>query len=50
MQLYLKPIYNILRQQKNFEWTTDHHKRFEEKKTPLAEQLSNTIPDPHQPI
>ena len=24
MQLYLRPFYNILRQQKNFEWTTEH--------------------------
>ena len=32
MQLYLKPFYNILRQQNNLEWTTEHKKRFEEKK------------------
>ena len=24
MQLYFKPLYNILRQQNNFEWTTEH--------------------------
>ena len=24
MQLYLRPFYNILRQQNNFEWTTEH--------------------------
>ena len=29
MQLYLKPFYNILRQQNNFEWTTEHQTRFE---------------------
>ena len=46
MQLYLRPFYNILRQQNSFEWTTEHQKRFEEKKTLLLEQLLNTIPDP----
>ena len=46
MQLYLSPIYNILRQQNNFEWTTEHQKKFEEIKTLLREQLSNTITDP----
>ena len=25
MKLYLRPLYNILRQQNNFEWTTEHH-------------------------
>ena len=50
MQLYLRPLYNILRQQNNFEWTTEHQKRFEETKTLLREQLSNTIPDPDQPF
>ena len=30
MQLYLRPLYNILRQQNNFEWTTEHQTRFEE--------------------
>ena len=48
MQLYLRPFYNILRQQNNSEWTTEHQKRFEEIKTLLTEQLSNTIPDPDQ--
>ena len=34
MQLYLRPFYNILRQQNSFEWTTEHQTRFEEiKKT-----------------
>ena len=33
MQLYLRPFYNILRQQINFEWTTEHQTRFEEIKT-----------------
>ena len=50
MQLNLRPLYNILRQQNNFEWTTEHQKRFEDIKTLLTEQLSNTIPDPDQPI
>ena len=30
MQLYFRPFYNILRQQKFFEWTTEHQTRFEE--------------------
>ena len=50
MQLYLKPFYNMLRHQNNFEWTTEHQKRFDEIKTLLTEQLSNTIPDPDQPF
>ena len=49
-QLYIRPFYNILRQQNNFEWTTEHQKRFEEIQTLLTEQLSNTIPNPDQPI
>ena len=32
MQLYLKTFYKILRQQNNFEWTTEYEKRFEEMK------------------
>ena len=48
MQLYLRPFYNIRRQQNNFEWTTEHQKRFEEIKTILTVQISNTIPDPEQ--
>ena len=50
MQLYLRQFYNILRQQNNFEWTTEHHTRFEEIKKLLTEQISNTIPDPNQPF
>ena len=50
MQLYLKPFYNFLRQQNNFEWTTEHQSRFEEIKNILTEQISNTIPDPNQPF
>ena len=50
MQLYLRPFYNILRQQNNFEWTTEHQTRFEEIKKLLTEQSSNTIPDPNQPF
>ena len=50
MQLYLRPFYNILRQQNIFEWTTEHQKRFEEIKTLLTEKLSNTFPNPDQPF
>ena len=50
MQLYLRPFYNILRQQNNFEWTTEHQTRFKEIKKLLTEQISNTIPDPNQPF
>ena len=50
MQLYLRPFYNILRQQNNFEWTTEHQTRFEESKKLLTEQISNTIPDSNQPF
>ena len=49
-QLYLRPFYNILRQQNIFEWTTEHQTRFEEIKKLLTEQISNTIPDPNQPL
>ena len=50
MQLYLRPFYNILRQQNNFEWTTEHQTRFDENKKMLKEKISNTIPDPNQPF
>ena len=50
MQLYLRPFSNILRQQNNFEWTTEHQTRFEEIKKLLTEQISNTISDPNQPF
>ena len=50
MLLYLRPFYNILRQQNNFEWTTEHQTRFEEIKKLLTEQISNTNPDPNQPF
>ena len=36
MKLYLRPFYNILRQQKNFEWTIEHQTRFEEFKKLLT--------------
>ena len=49
-QLYLRPFYNILRQQNNFEWNTEHQTRFDEIKKLLTEQISNTIPDPDQPF
>ena len=50
MQLYLRPFYNILRQQNNFEWTTKHQTQFKEIQKLLTEQISNTIPDPNQPF
>ena len=50
MQLCLRPFYNILRQENNFEWTTEHQTRFEEIKKLLTEQISNTIPYPNQPF
>ena len=50
MQLYLRLFYNILRQQNNFQWTTEHQTRFEEIKNLLTEQIFNTIPDPNQPF
>ena len=50
MQLYLRSFYNIHRQQNNFERTTEHQRIFEEIKTILTEQISNTIPDPDQPF
>ena len=40
MQLYLRPFYNILRQQNNFEWNIEHQARFEEIKKLLTEQIS----------
>ena len=48
MQLYLRPINNILRQQNNFEWTLEHQKSFDEIRTPISEQNSNTIPESNQ--
>ena len=48
MQLCLRQFWNILKKQNNFEWTTEHQKAFEEKKTLLTAQISNTIPDPDQ--
>ena len=50
MQLYLRPIYKILRQQNNFEWTLEQQKGFDEIRTLLTEQISNTIPDSNQPF
>ena len=50
MQLKLKPFYNIQRQQNNFEWSTEHQKRFEEIEKLLTEKISNTIQDPNQPF
>ena len=50
MQLYLRPFYNILRQQNTFEWTTEHQTRFDEIKKLPTEQISNIIPDPNRPF
>ena len=50
MQLYLRPFYNILRQQNNFEWTNEHQTRFKETKKLLTEQNPNSTPDPNQPF
>ena len=50
MQSYLRLFYNILRQQNNLEWTSEHQTRFEEIKKLLTEQILNTIPDPNQPF
>ena len=50
MQFFLRPFYNILRQQNIFERTTEHQTRFKEIKKLLTEQVSNTIPDPNQPF
>ena len=50
MQLYLRPFYNILRQQKNFEWTTEHQKLFKEVKKILTEQISKTVSDANRPF
>ena len=30
MQIFLRPFYNILKQQNNFERTTEHQTRFED--------------------
>ena len=35
MQLYIRPFYNILRQQNSFEWNTEHQIPFEEIKKTL---------------
>ena len=50
MQLFLRPFYNIIRQQIMFEWTLEHQKHFKEINTLSKEQKSNTIPDPGQPF
>ena len=50
MQLYLRPFYNILRQQNYFEWTTEHQKRFKEIKKSSHIKIIKTIPAPNQPF
>ena len=49
-QLYLRPFYNILREQNNFEWSTEHQTRFDKIQKFLTEQILNTIPDQNQPF
>ena len=50
MQSQTKEEMFIVLEMNNFEWTKDHQTRFEEIKTLLTEQMSNTIPDPDQPF
>ena len=50
MQLNLRHFYKILRQQNNYELTTEHQTRFKEIKKLSTKQISNTIPDPNQPF
>ena len=51
MQLYLRPFYNILRQQKILNGPLNIKHDFKKlKKKILTEQISNTIPDPNQPF
>ena len=46
----MRPFYNILRQENNFEWTTEYQKQFEETKTVLIEQIASTNANPDQPF
>ena len=46
MQLYLRPFYNILRQQNNFEWATKHQTRFEEIKNPSLNKFQTQFQVP----
>ena len=39
MQLYLRPFYNIIRQQNNSEWTTENQRRFDEIKKLLLNKF-----------
>ena len=50
MQFYLRSFYNILRQQNNFEWTTEHQKLFVEEKKLFSLKNYQTPPDPDQPF
>ena len=50
MQLYLTPFYNILRQQNNFEWTTEHQTRFKDIKKIVNRTNIIYNPDPNQPF
>ena len=46
MQLYLRPFYNILRQQNNFEWALKHQTRFEEIKNPSLNKFQTQFQVP----
>ena len=48
--IFYQPIYRLLRQHKNFEWTFEHQKCFDENKPVLSERISITILDPNQPF
>ena len=50
MQLYLKQVFKFFRQQNKIKWMLDYQKRFDEIKTFLTEQLSNTKPGSNQPV
>ena len=43
MQLYLRPFYNILRQQNNFEWTTEHQTRIKAPNSSIHRSQTNYI-------
>ena len=49
MHFVLRPFYNVLRQKIIFH-EKQNMRRFEEIRTILTEQKSNTIPDPDQPF
>ena len=50
MQLNLRPIYNLLRQQINFEWILEYQKGFDETIPLLTELTSNKTPDSYRQL